>query len=122
MDSAKLIEELIGMVEDADSERTPLMGVMRSNRSMASLRELAGEISERLSAPIVRSGFTPNSELSLFELRGDGLTLVLLIVKSDEENIVTVEKTSDFEIAEIESNIYSSNINDIYIRLVSDIF
>lgn len=114
--------ELIRLIESAAKEHHQLLAIVKLHRGYAELRKFADEIAKLIDGEIIRSVYTPNSELLLFEIRRKELALVLLIMKSDTEEIVTVEQISNHEIAEIESNIYSSNINDIYIRLVSDIF
>lgn len=99
-----------------------LISVLKSGMGRSAAQKFTKDLSKLLKGKIVRSGYTPNSEISLFEIRRKGLAVVLLVLRSDTEKIVTVEATTDHEIAEIESNIYSSNINDVYVRLVSDIF
>lgn len=117
-----IVTDLADRAEHLSKEHELLLAVIRSGRDRNGVSELVGSVSDKLGGEIVRSGYTPNSEISLFEIRRKSLALVVLIVKSEREDIVAVEQTTDGEIADIESDLYSSNINDIYIRLVSDIF
>jgi len=114
--------EVAARIEKEAKKNPLLMVVMRSHRDRKGMRSFAASLSKKLSAEVVRFAYTPNSELSLFEMRRKGLTAVVLILRGDAEKIEAVSPTTDDEIAEIESNIYSSNINDVYVRLVSDIF
>lgn len=98
------------------------ISVIRSRMSRAAATKFADDLSAELKAKVVRTGHTPNSDIALFEIRRKGLAVVLLVQRGDGEKVVTVEGTTDLEISEIESNIYASNINDVYVRLVSDIF
>jgi hypothetical protein len=107
--------------KEAKKERL-LIAVIRSAMGRAALQKFAKDLSEELKGKVVRSGYTPNSDISLFEIRRKGLAVVMLVQRGKEEKVVAVEPTDDLEISEIESNIYSSNINDVYVRLVSDIF
>lgn len=114
--------ELARRIEEKSSGNPQLLAVIRSNRDRPALQIMVKEISDSIGASLIRSAYTPNTDLLLYEMRREDLAVVLLIVKSDFEAIVAVDETNDDEIAEIESNLYSSNINDIFIRLVSDIF
>jgi hypothetical protein len=115
-------KSLAKQIEKEAKKEPLLMAVMKSSMERSAVQKFAKDLAKAIKGKVVRSGFTPNSEISLFELRRKGLALVLLVLRSDDDAIVAVEATSDHEISEIESNIYSSNINDVYIRLVSDIF
>lgn len=114
--------DLASRARSLSKKHEVVLAVIRSERDRNAVSELVKKVSDKLDGEIVRSGYTPNSEISLFEIRKKELALVILIVKSNREDIVAVEQTTDSEIADIESDLYSSNINDIYIRLVSDIF
>jgi hypothetical protein len=108
---------------EKEAKKEPLlMAVMKSSLGRSGIQEFSKVLARTIKGKVVRSGFTPNSEISLFEIRRKGLAVVLLVLRSDVDKVVTVEATTDHEISEIESNIYSSNINDVYVRLVSDIF
>ena len=108
---------------EKEAKKEPLlMAVMKSSKGRSDIQKFARDVARAIRGKVVRSGFTPNSEISLFEMRRSGLALILLVLRSDVDKLVTVEATTDHEISEIESNIYSSNINDVYVRLVSDIF
>jgi hypothetical protein len=98
------------------------ISVIRSKMGRAAAVKFADDLSAELRGKVVRTGYTPNSDIALFEIRRKGLAVVLLVHRGIGEKVITVEGTTDLEIAEIESNIYSSNINDVYVRLVSDIF
>jgi hypothetical protein len=115
-------KSLAKQIEKEAKKEPLLMAVMKSSMGRSAVQEFAKDLAKAIKGEVVRSGFTPNSEISLFELRRKGLALVLLVLRGDEDVIVAVEATTDHEIAEIESNMYSSNINDVYVRLVSDIF
>jgi outer membrane PBP1 activator LpoA protein len=115
-------KSLAKQIEKEAKKEPLLIAVMKSSMGRSAIQKFAKDLAKTIKGKVVRSGFTPNSEISLFELRRDGLAVVLLVLRSDVDSIVTVEATTDHEIAEIESNIYSSNINDVYVRLVSDIF
>jgi len=116
------VKSLAKRIEKEAKKEPLLIAVMRSSKERGKLKKYAQDLAKSLKGKIVRSGFTPNSELSLFELRRKGLAVVLLVLRSDVDKLVTVEATTDHELSEIESDIYSSNINDVYVRLVSDIF
>jgi len=98
------------------------ISVIRSSMGRATVKRFADDLAAELKGEVVRTGYTPNSDIALFEIRRKGLAVVLLVLRSSVEKVVTVEGTTDLEVSEIESNIYSSNINDVYVRLVSDIF
>jgi hypothetical protein len=98
------------------------LSVIRSSMGKRAVNKLAEDLSSELKGKVVRTGYTPNSDIALFEIRRKGLAVVLLVHRGEGEKVVTVEGTTDLEISEIESNIYASNINDVYVRLVSDIF
>lgn len=115
-------KELAKRIARAAKKEKLLIAVARSAMGRTAVQKFAKDLAKSLKAKVVRSGYTPNSEISLFELRSEGLSLVLLVLRSDSEKIIAVEPTTDHEIGEIESNIYSANINDVYVRLVSDIF
>lgn len=115
-------EEVAKKIEKEAKEHSFLMAVIRSERDRKGMKSFATSLSKRLSGKVVRFAYTPNSELSLFEIRSKSLTLILLVLRGDREKIEAISPTTDEEIAEIEANIYSSNINDVYVRLVSDIF
>jgi hypothetical protein len=115
-------EEISKSIEQEAKGHPLLLMVIRSERDRKGLDALATEVSKKLKGKVIRSAYTPNSELFLYEIRRKGLTVVLLVLKGSREKIETISPTTDDEIAEIESNIYSSNINDVYVRLVSDIF
>jgi hypothetical protein len=115
-------KELAKQIEKAAKKEKLLISIIKSAMSRGKVVKFADELAKMLEAKVVRTGYTPNSDISLFEMRRKGLALVMLVLRSDEEKIVAVEPTTDIEVAEIESNIYSSNINDVYVRLVSDIF
>jgi len=116
------MKTLVKRIEKAAGKEPLLISVIKSTMGRAATLKFADDLAGSLSGEVVRTGHTPNSDISLFEMRRKGLAVVLLVLKGDEEKIVTVEATTDLEISEIESNIYSSNINDVYVRLVSDIF
>lgn len=109
-------------IEKEAKKEKLLLAVMKSSMGRSVLQKFAKDLAKAIEGKVVRSGYTPNSEISLFEMRREGFALVLLVLRGDVDKIVTVEATTDHEISEIESNIYSSNINDVYVRLVSDIF
>jgi len=109
-------------IERAAKKDRLLIAVAKSAMGRTGLQKFSKDLAKALKAEVVRTGYTPNSEISLFELRNDEVSLVLLVLRSDSEKIIAVEPTTDHEIGEIESNIYSANINDVYVRLVSDIF
>ena len=113
---------LAKQIEKAAKKEKLLISIVKSAMSRAKVVKFSDELAVLLKAKVVRTGYTPNSDISLFEIRRKGLAVVMLVIRSDEEKIVAVEATTDLEVAEIESNIYSSNINDVYVRLVSDIF
>jgi len=115
-------KKLVEIVEKEAKKHPILIAVLKSKMGQVDLKKFSKTIAKDLKGTVIRSGYTPNSELSLFEIRRKGLVLVILIMHSDEERIMAIDPTTDDEIAEIESNIYSSNINDVYVRLVSDIF
>ena len=115
-------KKLVEIVEKEAKKYPILIAVLKSKMGQVDLKKFSKTIAKDLKGTVIRSGYTPNSELSLFEIRRKGLVLVILIMHSDEERIMAIDPTTDDEIAEIESNIYSSNINDVYVRLVSDIF
>lgn len=114
--------KLVEIIEKEAKKHPILIAVLKSKMGQVDLKKFSKTIAKDLKGTVIRSGYTPNSELSLFEIRRKGLVLVILIMHSDEERIMAIDPTTDDEIAEIESNIYSSNINDVYVRLVSDIF
>lgn len=116
------VKSLAKRIEKEAKKEPLLIAVMRSSKERGKLQKYAKDLAKALKGTIVRSGFTPNSELSLFEMRRKGLAVVLLVLRSDVDKLVTVEATTDHELSEIESDMYSSNINDVYVRLVSDIF
>jgi hypothetical protein len=121
--TAKLDAKALAKRIDLSAKKEKLLiAVARSAMGRTAVQKFSKDLAKSLKAKVVRSGYTPNSDISLFELRNDGLSLVLLVLRSDSEKIIAVEPTTDHEIAEIESNIYSANINDVYVRLVSDIF
>jgi len=122
MEEYDIAADLANRAMALSKEHDQLLAVIRSERDRNGVLELAKAVSLKLDGEIVRSGYTPNSEVSLFEIRKKGFALIILIVKSNREDIVAVEQTTDAEIADIEADLYSSNINDIFIRLVSDIF
>lgn len=115
-------DEVAKRIDKHAKEHALLLAVVRSNMDRKGMKSFATDVSKRLSGEVVRFAYTPNSELSLFEIRNLKLTVVLLILRGEEERIEAISPTTDDEIAEIEANIYSSNINDVYVRLVSDIF
>lgn len=120
---AKLEPGVVAKKIEEEARRNPLlMVVMRTHRDRKGMKSFSTSLAKELSAEVVRFAYTPNSEMSLFEMRRKGLTAVVLILRGDSEKIEAISPTTDDEIAEIESNIYSSNINDVYVRLVSDIF
>jgi len=121
--TAKLDAKALAKRIEREAKKEPLLiSVVTSAMGRAETQRFAKGLSAELGAKIVRSGYTPNSDISLFEIRRKNLAVVLLIQRGKGEKIVAVEATTDLEISEIESNIYSSNINDVYVRLVSDIF
>ncbi|HDP96902.1 MAG TPA: hypothetical protein ENN25_04320 [Euryarchaeota archaeon] len=122
MEEYDIATDLANRAMALSKEHDQLLAVIRSERDRNGVLEFAKAVSLKLDGEIVRSGYTPNSEVSLFEIRKKGFALIILIVKSNREDIVAVEQTTDAEIADIEADLYSSNINDIFIRLVSDIF
>ncbi len=118
IDAKSLAKEI-----EKEAKKEPLlMAVMKSSMGRGDIQKFSKDLAKAIKGKVVRSGFTPNSEISLFEIRRKSLAIVLLVLRSDVDKVVTVEATTDHEISEIESNIYSSNINDVYVRLVSDIF
>jgi len=121
--AAKLdVKALARRIEKEAKKERLLIAVIRSAMGRAAVQKFAKDLSKALKGEVVRSGYTPNSDISLFEMRRKGLAVVLLVQRGKGEKLVAVEPTDDLEISEIESNIYSSNINDVYVRLVSDIF
>lgn len=116
------IKALAKRIEKLAKKEHLQISVIMSKMSRAALIKFADDLSAELKAKVVRTGHTPNSDVSLFEIRRKGLAVVLLVHRGSGEKVVAVEGTTDLEISEIESNIYSSNINDVYVRLVSDIF
>lgn len=121
--TAKLDAKTLAKRIDKAAEKDHLLiSMVRSGMSRAKVVKFAEDLAKLLKAKVVRTGHTPNSDISLFEIRRKGMAIVMIVLRGDEERIVAVEPTTDLEISEIESNIYSSNINDVYVRLVSDIF
>ncbi|MDH4123780.1 MAG: hypothetical protein OEV21_06850 [Thermoplasmata archaeon] len=116
------MKKVIKLIRLEAKSKQPVLAVIKSAKNRSGLKKLASEFSTELGGSVIRSAYTPNSEIALFEIRSNDLVLVLLTLKGENEAIMAVDKTTDQEIAEIESNLYSSNINDVYVRLVSDIF